>query len=593
MNTLKKQFELIRYEKGIKLSYLIYMIAYGIMPVISIIIPKLIIDAIAGGTKKEICLVITAYIIISLVCALISSAIGLRLRHSFLRMRMREFSKINQKIAEIDYEHNEDSHFKDRFQIAMNAVGGDNQGFQDVYNNILTILPCIFSVIMYIIIICLLNFYIALAVIILFALITLVTTKSKKFAFLQKEKIANANRKMSYIYNTACDFSYGKDIRIYDYSSKLHSLHKERTYSYLSIFKRIANHEFGYGFVEVLLLLLQDGIGYFLVLQAYFSKTNPISLGDVSMYIGAIIALSTTLRTISLHTSKLFDNLRYSKEYFSFMEDQSYCTKWGNLPRLKDTLEIEFRNVSFKYPNTERYILKNFNFKINKGEKVAIVGTNGAGKTTIVKLICGLFKPTEGEILINGININEFERHEYYQMFSVVFQDFNIYASSIIENVIGKINDDSDYERAIKCLDRVGLTEKIASLPLKYDQPLLKVIEDNGTELSGGESQKIAIARALFKDGNMVILDEPTAALDALAEADIYQRFDDLVASKTAIYISHRLSSTKFCDHIALFNKDGLKEYGTHEELLKLKGEYYQMFMVQGKYYQEENADEK
>jgi ABC-type multidrug transport system fused ATPase/permease subunit len=233
--------------------------------------------------------------------------------------------------------------------------------------------------------------------------------------------------------------------------------------------------------------------------------------------------------------------------------------------------------------------LKDFDFKIKKGEKLAIVGANGAGKSTIIKLITGLFKVTSGEILINGINIEEFDNLEYQKMFSVVFQEVNIYAGSIIENVAGTATSDDEIKRAKDCLDRVCLSGKIKRLEKGYETQLLKVIDENATELSGGENQKIAIARALFKDGNMVILDEPTAALDALAEAKIYQSFDDLVKGKTAIYISHRLSSTKFCDKIAFFTADGLKEYGNHDELMKLNGEYRFMFETQGKYYQMEN----
>ena len=286
--------------------------------------------------------------------------------------------------------------------------------------------------------------------------------------------------------------------------------------------------------------------------------------------------------------AKLKEDTRYSNDYFNFLDDNSFYTQQGNRAALEDNLEIEFKNVSFHYPATDKYIFKNLNFKIHRGEKLAIVGTNGAGKTTIVKMICGLFYPTEGNIYVNGIDIKEFSQEEYQKMFGVVFQDYQIYAASVIENIVGTDNDLRSINKAKKCIEKVGLKEKIESLPNSYDTQLLKVVDNTGVELSGGQSQKIAIARALYKDSNMVLLDEPTAALDALAEAEIYQNFNELVKGKTAVYISHRLSSTKFCDHIAMFTQEGLKEYGTHEELMKLKGEYYNMFITQGKYYQEE-----
>lgn len=228
------------------------------------------------------------------------------------------------------------------------------------------------------------------------------------------------------------------------------------------------------------------------------------------------------------------------------------------------------------------------NLVINAKEKIAIVGTNGAGKSTIVKLICGLFYPTKGEILINGIPTTSFDQDSYYDMFSTVFQDHSVYACSVLDNIIGNDSSEDAAIRAKQCIETIGLKDVIEKLPQKYDTVLNKTIDEKGVNLSGGQKQKIAIARALYKNGNVVILDETTSALDALAEADIYQSFDGLIKDKTAIYISHRLSSTKFCDHIAFFNENGLKEYGTHEELMTKKGEYYKMFVIQGRYYQEE-----
>ena len=233
-----------------------------------------------------------------------------------------------------------------------------------------------------------------------------------------------------------------------------------------------------------------------------------------------------------------------------------------------------------------KYIFKNLNFTIHKGERLAIVGINGAGKSTLVKLMVGLFDVTEGEIRINGIPIKEFDKKQLFAMFSVVFQDVNLLAFTVKENVTCS-SVGIDDERVKDALTRVGLKDKIESLPNGTDQMMLKIIEEDGIELSGGESQKLSIARALYKDGNMVIMDEPTAALDALAEAEIYENFSELVKGKTSVYISHRLASTKFCDKIALFDGDGLKEYGNHEELMELQGDYYHMFFVQGKYYTE------
>jgi len=253
------------------------------------------------------------------------------------------------------------------------------------------------------------------------------------------------------------------------------------------------------------------------------------------------------------------------------------------------TLEIVFDHVTFRYPGTEKNIFTDLNFTIHAGERLAIVGVNGAGKSTLVKLMTGLFAPTEGHIYINGVDIIELKKSEVYDLYSAVFQDVNVLAFSIRENV-GCVAEGVNDERAMTALEKVGLGDKVKGFEKGLDQMMLKVIDEDGTDFSGGERQKLSIARGLYKDAPMVIMDEPTAALDALAEAEIYENFSELVEGKTAVYISHRLASTRFCDKIALFDADGLSEYGTHDELMEKKGKYYDMFVIQGKYYQEETA---
>lgn len=350
----------------------------------------------------------------------------------------------------------------------------------------------------------------------------------------------------------------------------------------------VANRKFLLSFGELFLLLLQDGFSYYLIIKGYFDGTLSMSLA--SLYLVELVSFSTILRSLVDEVSIILKDLKLSSTYYYIIDNENKLKSSGSLKAIaKDTtITIEFKHVYFKYPNTEKYILNDLNLVINAKEKIAIVGTNGAGKSTIVKLICGLFYPTKGEILINGIPTTSFDQDSYYDMFSTVFQDYSVYACSALDNIIGNDSSEDAAIRAKQCIETIGLKDVIEKLPQKYDTVLNKTIDEKGVDLSGGQKQKIAIARALYKNGNVVILDEPTSALDALAEADIYQSFDGLIKDKTAIYISHRLSSTKFCDHIAFFNENGLKEYGTHEELMAKKGEYYKMFVIQGRYYQEE-----
>jgi len=249
-----------------------------------------------------------------------------------------------------------------------------------------------------------------------------------------------------------------------------------------------------------------------------------------------------------------------------------------------EPLVLEFRKVSFRYPKSENFVLKEVSLTLREGDSLSIVGVNGAGKTTFIKLLCRLYDPTEGVILLNGIDIRKYRYDDYLALFSVVFQDFKLLSQPLGKN--GAASEDYDRARAEDCLRRAGFGERLDQLPQGLDTWLYRDFDENGVEISGGEAQKIALARALYKDAPFIILDEPTAALDPIAEAEIYSRFDEIVGDKTAIYISHRLSSCRFCDKIAVFDQGEIVQVGTHEELLAdPKGKYYELWNAQAQYY--------
>ena len=591
LKVLFRQLKLIgKRRKGfLYLVLVLNMIAGGLLPFLESLVPRFVINyVVAEADTQEAFRAIFFIIGTALLLAVVVEICDrIKFLH-FIDMRMHEFYDLNGKYIKINYEHLEDPAFRDRYQTATSTLNNNSQGFEGLYHNFFALLPMIFTAGLLSVIIGIFQPLVLAACLIGGIIIVIVNREISKYVFKRRDDLSRAYRKKDYFYETCYNFAYGKDIRVFRLEEKLAEDYKRRSYDYITVVKQIANRRFSIGLFELLMLLLQDGLAFFFVIRAYFDQA--ISLGDVSFYIAAIIALSTALRGISGLLTEMNTNARLSDDYFDYLDDQSLFTLQGDRKAIpqEETLEIEFRNVSFKYPRTDRYIYKNFNFKIEKGERLAIVGVNGAGKSTLIKLITGLFPPTEGDIFVNGINIKEFSEEEYRKMFAVVFQEVNIYATSLLKNVIGTDRSEAAREKGIECLRLVGLERKIETLPKKYDTDMLKVIEEDGIELSGGENQKIAIARALYKGGNMVILDEPTAALDALAEAEIYQNFDQLIGGRTAIYVSHRLASTKFCDKIALFGPEGLLEYGSHEELMRLKGEYYNMFMTQGKYYQEE-----
>jgi ABC-type bacteriocin/lantibiotic exporter with double-glycine peptidase domain len=276
---------------------------------------------------------------------------------------------------------------------------------------------------------------------------------------------------------------------------------------------------------------------------------------------------------------------------FLDIPDKSNRGKGINLP--DSAVDIEFENVSFIYPKSEKNVLDNLSFKIIKGEKIAIVGNNGAGKTTLVKLISALYQPSGGNIKINGKNIAEYNRDEYQSIISPVFQDIYLFPASIAENIVLCDKSDININKLSKAIQFAGLQNKIDNLPDGYNTLLIKSVEDNAIELSGGEKQKLALARALYKDGLMLILDEPTAALDPIAENEIYLKYNEFSKNKTSIFISHRLASTRFCDRIFFFFFVNITETGSHYELMAKNGRYAEMFNIQSHYYREDAVNEK
>lgn len=311
-----------------------------------------------------------------------------------------------------------------------------------------------------------------------------------------------------------------------------------------------------------------------------------IGIGNFILYQGTVQKFVEATSELGGNLGELRDNNRYLKETFAYLEMPNQMYKGTLAVEKRDDIdyEIEFRDVSFRYPRSEVWVLRHVNMKFKIGDKLAIVGENGSGKTTFIKLLCRLYDPTEGKILLNGIDITRYRYDEYMDLFSVAFQDYALFAFSITQNVAA--SDRVDTARVQNCLNRVGLGEKIANLPKGIHTNIGREYENDGVDFSGGEQQKIALARALYKDAPFMILDEPTAALDPIAEAEIYARFNDIASDKTSVFISHRLSSCRFCDEIAVFHKGRLVQLGSHDELVADEnGKYRELWNAQAQYY--------
>ena len=309
-------------------------------------------------------------------------------------------------------------------------------------------------------------------------------------------------------------------------------------------------------------------------------------VGSVTQYVGAITALSGGLIALLQVMGRFYNNAPFLQTVFKFLDlpNKMYMGDLTIEKRSDKNYEIEFRNVSFRYPSSEAYALRNVSLRFNVGERMAVVGMNGSGKTTFIKLLCRLYDPTEGEILLNGIDIRKYNYHEYMSIFSVVFQDFHLLGFSLGQNVAASMNYDAD--KATECLNGAGFGTRLAEWPRGLETSLYKEFDDAGVDISGGEAQKIALARALYKDAAFIILDEPTAALDPIAEFEVYSRMNEIVGDKTAVFISHRLSSCRFCQNIAVFHEGHLVQRGGHDALVADEsGKYYELWHAQAQYY--------
>lgn len=329
------------------------------------------------------------------------------------------------------------------------------------------------------------------------------------------------------------------------------------------------------------------GLAYgFVCLKAW---AGAFAVGSVAQYVAAITALSGNIRQLVSSWGELRSNAVFLRDTFEFLDtpNRMYQGSLTTEKRSDRNYEIEFRDVSFKYPNTDVWALRHVNMKFRIGSRLAVVGENGSGKTTFIKLLCRLYDPTEGEILLNGIDIRKYHYQEYIALFSVVFQDFQLLSFPLGQNVAAAVKYSTS--RAESCLDMAGFGPRMRTLPLGLETPLYKEFDENGVQVSGGEAQKIALARALYKDAPFVVLDEPTAALDPVAEMEVYKNFDKIVGDKTAVYISHRLSSCKFCDEIAVFDHGQIIQQGTHDALLERPGKYQELWAAQAQYYAQQD----
>lgn len=419
-------------------------------------------------------------------------------------------------------------------------------------------------------------------------------TKRDKIKF--SDAMAPTWRKMNYLESTTKNFDFAKDIRLFNMSNAFFNQLSGVNETYKELNRKHHNR----------MVLWEVSLGSVLIVQkilmytwlVYNVVTGAYQISDFVLYVGLVSTFHASVGYVNWIYSDMRTNSLMINDYRNFVdwkEDRETADeKDGHITEINlDKFEFRFENVSFKYPGHDNYVLKNVNLTIKNGAKLAVVGVNGAGKTTFIKLMMKLYEPSEGRILLNDVDIKEYNREEYFKLFSPVFQNVECFAMPIYQNISFAEEDKTDMNKINEVLEQSDLSEKINSYEKGIHTNLLKIFDKEGIDLSGGEKQRLAMARALYKDGKVVILDEPTAALDALAEDRMYREFENMIYGKTAVFISHRLGSTRFCDKIAMFEDGTIVEEGTHEELMAKNGKYAYMFGIQSQYYdkKQKNSD--
>lgn len=487
--------------------------------------------------------------------------------------------KLASAIMKMPYSEVESPHIRD----FINLANGEDS-FAAIIDNLTGIISGIITLVGLATIISYIQPLILVMIVFVVVLRLITDKKLRNVAEKYRETLNSDYRKADYYNNVMISAEYGKEIRINSLKDLLlnhiNEFLDKTVYPHL---KKMYTENAIINFLSDTSVVIQECVVYFVLgWQVFF---NGMLIGDFSMYMTSINNFTNCLRGIISGFSSLTNNAKFAQEFRYIIEN--YNTDKESLPRIDvdfSSVKVEFRNVSFKYPGTENNVLNDVSLTINPYETLSIVGVNGAGKTTLVKLLCRLYQPDSGEILINDIPINSIPYDQYMEILGVVFQDFKMFAFSIAENIA--CNDEYDESEIKKVIANSGLTNKFDSLEKGFDTSISKLFDEEGIELSGGETQRLAISRTLYKSPSLVILDEPTAALDPIAEYDIYQKFKEMIDGKTAVFISHRLSSTRFTDKIAVFENGSLIEYGNHSELINIaNGHYKVMFDMQAQYY--------
>lgn len=501
------------------------------------------------------------------------------------------YLSISRKYAETSYPNLLNTDFLALGEKASAACAGNSESSEAIWTTLTDLMTSCIGFIVYLALLTNLNLWLAALVAATTAVSYFASKRINEWGYLHRSEELELTKRIEYANKTATSREFAKDIRMFGLRGWLEDLWGSTMRLYSAFCAKRERKYIWANIIDIVLTFLRNGIAYAFLIGITVKNELPASqfllyfaaLSGFAQWVVEILDKLSVMHKQSLDISTI-------REFLDW--DEPFDLNGGERIAFEPNKQYEIRldDVSFRYPKADKDTLSHINLTVHPGEKLAIVGLNGAGKTTLVKLVCGFLDPTEGRILLNGEDIRKFNRNDYYALFSAVFQEFSVLDVTVKENVAQCV-DGIDETRVWQCIDKAGLTEKIKSLPKGIETHLGRRVFKDGVEFSGGQTQRLMLARALYKNAPILVLDEPTAALDPIAENDIYQKYNDMTHGRTSFFISHRLASTRFCDRIIFVDGGKIAEEGTHDELLKNGGGYAYLFEVQSKYYRSDNQD--
>lgn len=559
---------------------------------LGILLPKIVLDALTVGTDInqlifQVAICAGALTLFSILSSKVENTITIHANQFF---SLYGFYNIAEKKVNMDYEIFASPKGKISAKKAQRAIQGNiRQSMVSFFLGLTEVLTNAFGLFSFLAILITLNPWIILFLLLSYVIDGIVALLIEKWLHKVRDEEAELERKTQYISQRVTLTAYAKDIRIYSLAGWLKAIREALLQREISLHGRIERRFMMQLLIEGFLVFLRDGLAYTYLIYRMLNDPS-MSIGTFTLYFATISGFGNWLSNMVINGDAVIRANLLVSDYRSFIdiEDNTFIADGIAVANEKEAHSIRLVDVTYQYPESDQVILDHINLEIHAGENLALVGINGAGKTTFVKLVCGLIRPTSGEIYLDGINIKKIDREKYFKLFSVVFQDLNILPIEIDRNITFKDNRTQiEEDRLQQAIAASGLDEKIYSLPQGEHTKLLKQFNENAIELSGGELQKLLLARAIYKDAPILILDEPTAAMDPVAENRLYLQYNLLTKNKTSIFISHRLSSTRFCERIILLDGGRITESGSHDELMALGGKYAAMFEVSSKYYRD------